>query len=250
MLPLKSNYSCYYIGAGKDLINPIIHTECQLLVCIDLIDKLFYPAIEMVPRLSPDLKTNIHLISVIDNFCSIWKKLQENELDNLGKLNVNVTEIWKYIRTYHGYNSKYNPNPDSNFTPDDILQAPDSMKKIDHGIISSVVVEENRFEIKFTYKNIPRTIIYYSGVSDDVFDPPELKNVDLDVMYLSAAAPFNDLTYTKYNPRYIVCLAKMYKIVEYLKQLDFIYVEGNKLSYHNDKINLYDCGFSICDFRK
>jgi len=68
---------CYYIGSGYDLINPIINTECRRLVCVDLIDRFFYPALNLGLGLSGRVERDVHLYGVIDRFVAQWVQLSD-----------------------------------------------------------------------------------------------------------------------------------------------------------------------------
>ena len=69
------NDLCYYIGAAYDLINPLIHTECLNLVCVDLIDRSYYPLISLDLGLPRKVERDIHMYSVLNRFVEQWRQL-------------------------------------------------------------------------------------------------------------------------------------------------------------------------------
>jgi len=179
---------CYYVGAAYDIINPILNTNCKTLVCIDLIDPLFYPAIlqkhghEREIKSDQQTRTNIHLYSIINRFAYQWDALKV----------ANVAEI----------------------------------RCLDFGDILNIVVSGNRFSIDVIYKEILRRIIFYSGVSDKDFTPPEI-SYGVDVLYISMALP-DDSTILKISPKYILIFSTTKS--PYLQTLEFNKIDGVRLN--------------------
>ena len=78
MLPgVRRSDLCYYIGAAYDLINPLLNTDCRRLICVDLIDRWYYPVTKLGLDLSPKVERDIHMYSVLSRFVKQWTQLSE-----------------------------------------------------------------------------------------------------------------------------------------------------------------------------
>ncbi len=60
---------CYNFGAAFDLLNPLIHTNCETMICIDLKDNSFYKRYIKT--------TESHLQLIIDRFITQINNLEQ-----------------------------------------------------------------------------------------------------------------------------------------------------------------------------
>lgn len=123
MLPsIQKRDVWYYIGAGYDLINPLINTECRRLVCVDLVDQSYFPPLSAGLVLPEKVKRGVHIYGVLNRFIMHWRQLSDanpefgpvSELDVRGnrlEISVSYKTLQREIVFYSGVDGNDIPWP-------------------------------------------------------------------------------------------------------------------------------------------
>jgi hypothetical protein len=85
-----SSEICYNFGTAYDILNPLIHTNCKTMICIDIKDDYFY-----------ELNRNdSHLPCIIEQFIMKVEQLNKSNIFNTFEdINVELLEENKFIMT-------------------------------------------------------------------------------------------------------------------------------------------------------
>lgn len=110
-----SSEICYNFGSAYDILNPLIHTNCKTMICIDIKDNEFY-------TLKPN---DSHLPCIIEQLIMKVKQLNKFTIFNTFEdINVELLEENKFIMTIKYKNVLrniiYYVGDGNNFTPPEI----------------------------------------------------------------------------------------------------------------------------------